>query len=282
MSGQESAAETALLAAVRETGACPPRGTQSIRRALQILRIIAAGRESGVLMQDIVALTGLARPTCHRILSLLVEEGIIERKSRTRRYAIGVQIPHLALARSTDSPLIEAAKAYLDRAAESIGDTTFLTIRSKNDTLCIARRIGRFPVQVLALEVGGRRPLGVSSAGIAMLSHLPPESVFAIIGCNERRLSDYEMTIERVLTEVDDARYKGYALRKRGLIPGTMAASVVLDSGDDEALAAITIAAVRQRFTGKRFTSVIEFLMQSKEEIERCLHQETDLNKVSM
>ena len=75
----------------------PRQGAQAIRRALSVLRILAAGREDGVPLAEVVQATGLTRPTVHRIVHVLIEEGIVERHGKTGRYAIGDQVPELAL-----------------------------------------------------------------------------------------------------------------------------------------------------------------------------------------
>lgn len=247
-------------------------GTQSVKRALDILRIIATGRESGVLFGDILSSTGLTRPTCHRIVSLLVEEGLVERKPRTKRFAIGAQIPYLALARPMNSPWIGATTHFLDEAAQTVGDTAFVTVRSSMDTLCIARRIGHFPVQVLSLEVGGRRPLGVSSGGMAILAALPERVVGEIVGYNARRYADFSVTPEAVTREVTDARRRGYALRTSGLVPGTSAVSVPVE-GRDGSIGALTVAGLRRRLNPRRLETLVEFLLGAKRSVEAQLHR---------
>ena len=152
-----------------------------------VLRILAAGREDGVPLAEVVQATGLTRPTVHRIVHVLIEEGIVERHGRTGRYAIGNQVPELALARPRPSPLLVAAGPSLRRASAEIGDTLFLTVRTGNDTLCVDRRIGAYPIQVLSIEVGARRPLGVSSAGVAILAALPAPDARKIVAANEKR-----------------------------------------------------------------------------------------------
>ena len=82
----------------------PRQGAQAIRRALAVLRILAAGREDGVPLADVVRATGLTRPTVHRIVHVLIEEGIVERHGKSGRYAIGNQVPELALARPRAVP----------------------------------------------------------------------------------------------------------------------------------------------------------------------------------
>ena len=66
-----------------------PGGTQSIQRAVAVLRILAAARETGLGLSEVSMHAGLTRPTTHRILSILVTEGIVEQRPRTRRYAVG-------------------------------------------------------------------------------------------------------------------------------------------------------------------------------------------------
>ncbi|MEZ0222327.1 MAG: helix-turn-helix domain-containing protein, partial [Tardiphaga sp.] len=46
----------------------PRQGAQAIRRALFLLRVLAAGGESGLPLKDVVQATRLSRPTVHRIV----------------------------------------------------------------------------------------------------------------------------------------------------------------------------------------------------------------------
>ena len=80
---------------------------QAIRRALFLLRVLATGGESGLPLKEVVQATRLSRPTVHRIVHVLMEEGLVERHERSGRYAIGTQVPELALARPTRSPPVK-------------------------------------------------------------------------------------------------------------------------------------------------------------------------------
>ena len=64
-------------------------GAQSVRRAVAILRILATGQERGVRLTDIVGQSGLNRPTVHRLLRVLAEEGAVEQDPDSRRYLVG-------------------------------------------------------------------------------------------------------------------------------------------------------------------------------------------------
>jgi DNA-binding IclR family transcriptional regulator len=189
----------------------PQQGGQAIRRALTVLRILAAGREAGAPLSEVVRATSLTRPTVHRIAQVLIEEGIVERNDQTGRYAIGRQVPELALARQSRSPLLVAAEPYLAQVSSQLGDTLFLTVRTGLDTLCVARRIGSYPIQVLSIEVGARRPLGVSSAGVAILAAMPAAEARKIVLANEARFLAYRTDLPTVVGQMRLARRRGGA-----------------------------------------------------------------------
>lgn len=235
-------------------------GTQSIARALALLRVVATGSAAGLGLSEIAALSRFSRPTVHRILSVLVSEGVIEQRAKTRRYALGVELQHLALSRTTRSPLVKVAERSLQEAASEIGDTLFLTLRSGLDTICVARRLGTYPVQVLVLNVGDRRPLGVSSAGIALLSRLPEGEAVSILAENEVRIRSSGASPQTALANVRRARDHGFAFRSPGLVPGTRAVSVAILTAAGEPVGALTVAAVSRRLGPGRLDTVVEAL----------------------
>jgi DNA-binding IclR family transcriptional regulator len=254
-------------------GQAPRQGAQAIRRALGVLRILATGREEGVPLAEVVQSTGLTRPTAHRILHVLIEEGIVEKSEKSGRYVIGRQVPELALARQSRSPLLAAAEPYLAQVSEQVGDTLFLTVRTGLDTLCVARRIGTYPIQVLSIEVGARRPLGVSSAGIAILAALPALEARRIVSDNQVRFRFYRTTPARALEQVAATRRQGYCLHQPGLVQGTKAISTTIRALDGRPAAAITIAAVRRRLGPRREEEIVEVLKLASGAIEKTLWQ---------
>lgn len=249
----------------------PRQGAEAIRRAVAVLRILAAGREAGLPLAEVIQATGLTRPTVHRIVHALIEEGVVERRERTGRYAIGNQVPELALARSSRSALLAVADDVLKRASQRLGDTLFLTVRTGNDTLCVDRRIGSYPIQVLSIEVGARRPLGVSSAGVAILAALPAAEACKIVSANEARFAAYRTDISTVLAQIAAARRRGYNLREAGLVQGTKSISAWIKTADGRPAAAITVSAVRSRLGPRREQEVADALLVASREIERKL-----------
>jgi DNA-binding IclR family transcriptional regulator len=246
-------------------------GAQAVRRAVSILRVLATGQERGVRLTDIVGQTGLNRPTVHRILRVLVEEGAVEQDAQTRRYMVGQEVSLLGLARTSRFPVRAAADPYLRHLADEVGDTIFLTIRSGSDSICIDRKTGDYPVKVLSLEVGGRRPLGVGVAGVSLLAGMPAAEATEIVKQNAQRFAAHDLTAARVLERVRAARTRGYAYADAGLMKGTRALALAVHAPDGEAVAAVSVAALADRLSARRLPGVLESLREQCALVERRL-----------
>ncbi|GEP61573.1 transcriptional regulator [Reyranella soli] len=240
---------------------------------MAVLRILATARETGLGLTEISTHTQLTRPTTHRILSVLVAEGIVEQRPSTRRYVVGEQIPLLALARRTRDPLLDIAGPHLRAAVREIGDTGFLTRRVELDTVCVARQLGTYPIQVLAWDVGERRPLGVTNAGIAILSGMQTDTARAVLAKNRLRFSRYGVSTQAILQEVSIARAKGFAARARALSLGASAVSVVIRSVSGAAHGALTITPVSRRMSPTRTEEIVARLRMHAEMIEVALRR---------
>jgi len=247
-----------------------PEGTQSIRRAFLILRALSAGGDAGLGLSQVARATSLSPPTAHRVLQALVTEGVVEQRAPTRRYVVASHL-ELGALRPATTPLLSAAMPHLDDAADDIGDTLFLTLRAGLETTCVARRLGSYPIQVLSLSVGVRRPIGVSASGIALLAALRADAARSIVLRNKRHLRAYGMTAEDSLAAVARARIVGYALRERGLVPGTRAVSIAFGDRNGEAPATLTVAAIARRMHPQRVAAIVERLRMCASRIETSL-----------
>ena len=154
------------------TATGPFGGAQSLRRGVAVLRALAAAQEQGARLADIAEQCALSRATAHRLVQVLVEEGLAERTPRSLRYVLGRDAALLGIARPSALPLHSAAAPMLRDICERTGDATVLTVRSGLDTVCIERLLGDHPVQVILVAVGTRLPLGTGVAGQVLLAFL--------------------------------------------------------------------------------------------------------------
>ena len=247
----------------------PTQGAQSLRRALAVLRLVAETQEHGIRLVDLVAGTGLNRPTVHRLLQVLREEGVVEQDEDTRRYRVGAELALLGMARGNRFPIRGVAEPFLHELAAKVGDTVFLTSRQGADSIAIDRVTGRYPIQVLATETGVRRPLGVGVAGVVMLASMPSAEAEALISGNARRLARLGLTVASLQARVTEARATGYAWAPSGVVPNTSAVSVPVLDERGEALAAVTVAAMADRLADGRLDEVVAALQDAVRRIAR-------------
>jgi DNA-binding IclR family transcriptional regulator len=232
-------------------------GTQSIRRALAVLRIVAAGQERGVRLVDVVRDAGLNRPTAHRILRVLVEEGAAEQDDASRRYRIGREVSLLGLARMAPFPIRSIAGPCLRHLSESLGDTAFLTIVNGDDSVCIDRQPGSFPVKVLSIEIGARRPLGVGVSGLVLLAAMPRREAAQVVERNDARLRGLGVDPSTLLERADAVRRQGHAYAPVGLVPGSRALAVPVRDAAGATVAGLAIATITPRLPASRVPEVV-------------------------
>jgi DNA-binding IclR family transcriptional regulator len=250
-------------------------GTQAISRALDVLDLLAMGSNPnrGLKIGDISKFLGITRPTTHRILTTLIERGFAQRVEKSGRYMIGEQISLLALSRERKLPILQLAETHLQDISRIVDDTVFFSIRSGRDVLTIARMIGNFPIQVLSIDVGDRRPLGAITAGVAMLSRLSDDEASGIVANDEARLAKFQYTVPDVLNFVRETRARGFAYRQKGVIPGTKAIAVTVGRPGDPVMGAVTVSGMAKRMTESRVNEIIGAVSSECEAMATKLRQ---------
>jgi DNA-binding IclR family transcriptional regulator len=257
----------------KSTGAESARlsGTQSIERALILMREIAAHNRTGTRLLDLASRTGLQRPTVHRMLKCLTLENMVQQDPESHRYFLGPMVFELGLTAAPRFNLREICHPAMSRIAEATGDTVFLTQRSGLDAVCVDRHEGTFPIKTFTLEIGMRRPLGVGTGSLAILSALPDEEVRDIVNANAPRLPEYGLSPASLQTQVKKAQKLGYAVREMPTLAGVRSLGHVLHNQGGIAFAALSISAISSRMSEKRVAELAAMLKSEARLVEKQL-----------
>ena len=250
-------------------------GTQTVSRAISILRAIATKHSTGLRLVDIARITGLSSPTVLRILNTLINEGMVSRRNGSHCYLLGALVFELGLAAAHNFNLREICRPALQRLAERTGDTSFLFVRNGNDSVCLDRVQGTFPIQTPLVPIGSRQPLGVNAGGLALLSSLSDSDAKAVINDVATRLDAYNNFDRNELLRLRaQARKQGYALIGNKAVPGVTAIGLPIYSRNgDVAIGAVTIATTSSRMNEGRITQMLPHLRNTAEEISGLLQQ---------
>jgi DNA-binding IclR family transcriptional regulator len=244
-------------------------GTQSIERALTLMREIAAHNRTGSRLLDLASRTGLQRPTVHRMLKCLTLENMVQQDPDSHRYYLGPMVFELGLTAAPRFNLREICHPSMNRIAEATGDTVFLTQRSGLDSVCVDRQEGTFPIKTFTLEIGMRRPLGVGTGSLAILSALSDEEVRHVVNSNAPRLPEYGLTPSSLLAQVKRAQKLGYAVREMPTLAGVRSIGHALHNQSGIAFAALSVSAISSRMSEKRVGELAAMLKTETRLVEK-------------
>jgi DNA-binding IclR family transcriptional regulator len=228
-------------------------GARALKRGLQILRALQQAGPAGTRVADIAAVTGVPRPTVYRLLRVLEEERFVSELPQGKLYVRGSP----ARPPSRWKQLTERVAPRMRRIVAVTGSSSFLVRRSGNDSLCLHREFGTFPIQFHAVPIGGRRPLGVGAAGLALLAALDDDLAEAIILGNEEQLSLYRgMTCSTMRQLVRNTRARGYAVVGNYAVPGILGVGVALRNERGEAIAGVSVTSTVERMPTSSHASI--------------------------
>ncbi|MDR2332339.1 MAG: IclR family transcriptional regulator [Burkholderiaceae bacterium] len=247
------------------------QGSQTVARAMGVLRLVSSHAKEGMRVQDIVDAGELSRPTVHRLLTELVECGLLMRSSQ-RRYFLGQFAYELGISAASHFHLREICEPFLERVALETGDTAFLVARSGADSFCLDRKSGSFPVKVFTVEVGSRQPLGVGAAGLAILSWLPVDAFNQVMERNAALLPKYAgLSLERLQKAVAHAQEIGYSKIADFAVPGVSGVGMPVLDPAGHPVVALSVATVTARMSPEHEEQVVKIIRHETSQLRNVL-----------
>ena len=244
-------------------------GTQVLRRAAAVLRIVGRSHAEGVRLSDIAEALHLSRSTAHRILKCLADEGLVHHRSEGGRYVVGRLAYELGLAVTSDVLGIAQWHAAVDRVAQRTGLTTYLISRSGMEATCVFKTDGNTAIRVIPVEVGQRRLLGVGAGATALLAALDRETSEQIIAAIAPHLSDYpHLSATTIRGIVAETRRTGFSVSRGNVVDGAIGLAMTIPCDTGEPTLALSIAALGAQASE---ATVEEWKRVLKEEIARAL-----------
>ncbi|CAM3695534.1 IclR family transcriptional regulator [Bordetella tumulicola] len=260
----------------------PAAGTQSLQRAIALLRIIAGNNRAGSRLVELYRRTGLERPTVHRLLQGMVAEKMVHQDAQSKRYYLGTFAYELGLAAAPKVAMRDICLPHLDAIAEHTGDTVFLTVRSGFDGICVARSDGSFPIKMFVHDVGRHRPLNVGASGLALLSALPDDEIDRVcrINVERTRRKNPRFTEAALRASIESTRRRGYATTKVMDEPPVHSVGMVIRSPDGTPAAGVSVSTLASRLGNNRLEMVVHCLSDAIALIEAELRKYVDQDRV--
>ncbi|MGL3150890.1 IclR family transcriptional regulator [Microbacterium sp. A82] len=225
-------------------------GAQAIARAARLLRLVTASGEGGAALQELAQQADLTRSTTHRLLSALRAEGLVDRDEESARWMPGPELFLMGSVAAARYDVTALAKDIVRSLAVKTEESAFLSVRRADETVCLLREEGSFPIRSFVLSEGVRFPLGVASAGLAILSFLPDHDVDAYFD-RHPELADRWGTAHgarRMRKRLSETKERGYSLNPGLIVSGSFGMGAAVFDRAGRAEWALSLTGVEFRF----------------------------------
>ena len=247
-------------------------GAQVVGRVAAVLRAISTSMPTGLTSGAIADATGLTRPTAHRILSSLAADGFVDRERDGSRWYLGPELYLMGAIAAERYDITSEARDSVRALAAATGESAFLSARRGDETVCLLREEGAFPIRSFVLYEGIRFPLGVASAGLAMLAFLPEEQVDRYLGSvdlSERFGPDHSAAAVR--RRVAETRERGYAVNPGLIVEGSWGMGAAVFDRSGQPAWAVSLTGVQSRFGPDRVPELGRLLLEYAHRISQRL-----------
>jgi len=249
---------------------------QSIGKMMGILECFSTLNRHLSLTQ-ISTMSGLPRPTVHRMLTAMKEIGFIEQDIRNGSYGLGIRLFELGNIALANMDLLREAKPFIDRLCKLSGESSHLGVFNGFEVVVVERE------EPSDRQLSGARnseasPAHCTGVGKALLAFQRPEVIEQVIAGGLKIYTD------TTISTASDLRRELVAIRKRGyaidnaehqLWVRCVAAPIRNSSG--HVFASVSVTGPADRMTDSKISSLAPLLVQTADSISRQIGYKTEV-----
>ena len=202
----------------------------------------AIGRSNRpMLLMDVVAEVGLPKPTVHRILTQLVEAGLLRRLPGAG-YGVGARLSRLGRDLITNDAGRPARRAILQQLVDTLGETCNFTMLDGAGIIYLDRVETASPLR-LNLQPGSRVPAHCSASGKLLLAHLPPAQCARLVAHLPLTRFTARTITDRTALEAELARIRacGYSVDDEEYLEGLVCVAVPVTDEQQRVWATVAV-----------------------------------------
>ncbi len=243
----------------------PSEATQlgAMGKAFTILEAIASARQP-MTMAELVRVCGLTKPTAHRITTMLVDMGYLDKEPLKRGLIEGPRLISLALTTLAAAAPRNRRHAILRSVSEKTGETCNFGILAGSEVIYLDRVEAKWPL-ALRFEAGSRVPAHCSAIGKLMLALLPAHERAAAIAsmplapCTSRTITDPAKLAE-ALERINRTRI---GIDDQEFIDGVVCVSVPVITKTGQVVGGIAVSAPEARVSLQELLSFVPAMQEA-------------------
>lgn len=248
-------------------------GTQSLGRALGLLRILVTRPHQGWRISDLAQASGQDITTAHRLLTGLVQEGLVEQRPSDKHYLPGPRLFEFSLARSNQHELLRYTEGVLTKLArEQVGTLLFL-IRSDTDFVCSVHLNLSGRASATMLYAGARRAMTTSAGGVAILQKLPECEFMRVLNDNlaHEQIRHGSSRLDALQKMFDLSHQHGFGINLGFLVPGSHAFALPVLDANGDVYGSVCLIGAAEDYPLSSIARVREFLTPAVQTLQVAL-----------
>lgn len=215
---------------------------QTLERGLDILLLCAKDESSSCSLEEIMQDLNVPRSTAYRMVKSLLDRGFLRKGAKTGQYQLGYQLVQLAQLADTRAELAQAAIPVLEEIVKEFGETSFITVRSGWQALCLEQVESPHPIR-LSYSKGRTLPLYAGGSAKVILAHLSQRDQEKILSRDLNTFTDPALVDPDIIRlNLDDIKKKGYAVSRGETDLGAVAICVPILDSEGKLLGGLTVA----------------------------------------
>ncbi|APG47860.1 IclR family transcriptional regulator [Phaeobacter porticola] len=180
-------------------------------RQILLLEAVAAAANP-VSASELAKMTATPRASLYRHIAALLDCGFLEETETGNRYVLGMRFIKIALTGKSDTHVINAVSAVLQRIVKELDETAFLARYRGGRVDLIHTQIPSDPSVPYIYPGLGARPVHACSSAKAIAAFLAPELQGEIIDALPMRFTPQTQTDpDQIARELQRVRRDGYA-----------------------------------------------------------------------
>ncbi|MGB5856483.1 MAG: IclR family transcriptional regulator [Oceanisphaera sp.] len=206
---------------------------------------------------DLCRRLDVPKPTIHRIIGQLEQEGLLQKEPDGRHFSPGLRLRKMALDVLTQCSVGAPRRAVLQKLAEELGETCNIALLDGHELVYFERVETNWPVRV-QLHPGSRMPLHCTAAGKLLLALMPLHKRKALLsGLSLDAHTRHTVTDRKQLDlELEEIAANTLSIDNEEMFDGMVAIAVPIYDEVGQVRAAIAVHAPTAR---KPLSSLMEY-----------------------
>jgi IclR family transcriptional regulator, KDG regulon repressor len=225
-------------------------GVESVRKAVRVLVALANG-DGGAGVSALARGLSMGKASTFRLLQTLLELGLVQQDTETRRYRLGPELVVLGQAASEAVDFRRRARPVMERLTASAGMPAYLNVPGTRDVVCLEHVPSLAGIELYG-KAGHTMPFHACPSGLVLLAFGPPERLELALRQGLPRYAKSTITSQRRLrSTLRDVRAQGHAFGMDDLEGGVSSAAAPIRDVHGVVVGALGLAGFSHLWEGR-------------------------------